>query len=65
MGFLVVGLFFKEMVLEKEPILEEEEEEEEDNNLGLTHVLEDVPAGDEAMVVYFGIVEMVLGMVYD
>lgn len=64
MGFLVVGLFFKEMVLEKEPILEEEEEEE-DNNLGLTHVLEDVPAGDEAMVVYFGIVEMVLGMVYE
>lgn len=63
MGFLVVGLFFKEMVLEKEPILEEEEEE--DNNLGLTHVLEDVPAGDEAMVVYFGIVEMVLGMVYE
>lgn len=64
MGFLVVGLFFKEMVLEKEPILEEEEEEE-DNNLGLTHVLEDVPAGDEAIVVYFGIVEMVLGMVYE
>lgn len=63
MGFLVVGLFFKEMVLEKEPILEEGEEE--DNNLGLTHVLEDVPAGDEAMVVYFGIVEMVLGMVYE
>lgn len=62
MGFLVVGLFFKEMVLEKEPILEEEEE---DNNLGLTHVLEDVPAGDEAMVVYFGIVEMVLRMVYE
>ena len=63
MGFLVVGLFFKETVREKEPNLEEDEEE--DNNLGLTHVLEDVPAGDEAMVVYVrNSGNGLLGMVY-